>query len=419
MRNIVFLLFNLPPLVILIGAFMLFFKGKCNKSVRISMSVLLWLLAAAMALYAEYFNPLIVKNHFWLFDFMFCFLVPFCPPVYFLFLNRLTDKKKTPTLNILAFLPAILYGAMLITAKMFMSDAERHAFVANEIMGLGVQMESSMAYDWMVILIKRVFAAFIAIEGILVMIYGEFRLTTYYHLLEKYYTTTSSERKRKVRGIHILTLVVATLFLFMSMIPLSEAANMLWFLGIVLTIEMVMATMIVSYVMRVELSASDLYSLMEEGNNNGSDNNNIESNDNAGLISTGTAYSPAVSDDLTNVRKAVEPIPPLIARIDAAMEKDNLFLNPDLSLVSFSEQVGSNRTYVSKAIKDAKGCNFSDYVNRYRLDYALELMKNTSKENLIIQNIAMQCGCGSIQTFYRYFKLFFNETPTQWIERNK
>ena len=70
MRNIVFLLFNLPPLVILIGAFMLFFKGKCNKSVRISMSVLLWLLAAAMALYAEYFNPLIVKNHFWLFDFI-------------------------------------------------------------------------------------------------------------------------------------------------------------------------------------------------------------------------------------------------------------------------------------------------------------------------------------------------------------
>ena len=38
---------------------------------------------------------------------------------------------------------------------------------------------------------------------------------------------------------------------------------------------------------------------------------------------------------------------------------------------------------------------------------------------IVIQNIAMQCGCGSIQTFYRYFKLFYNETPTQWIERNK
>ena len=97
----------------------------------------------------------------------------------------------------------------------------------------------------------------------------------------------------------------------------------------------------------------------------------------------------------------------------------NLFLNPDLSIVLLSEKVGTNRTYVSKAIKDTKGCNFSDYVNRFRLDYAVELMKNTPKENIVVQNIALQCGCGSIQTFYRYFKLFFNETPTQWIERNK
>ena len=81
--------------------------------------------------------------------------------------------------------------------------------------------------------------------------------------------------------------------------------------------------------------------------------------------------------------------------------------------------MGTNRTYVSKAIKDAKGCNFSDYINRYRLDYAVEQMKSLPKDNIVVQNIALQCGCGSIQTFYRYFKLFYNETPTQWLERNK
>lgn len=418
MQNIVFILFNLPALVVLIGAFMLFFKGKCSNSVRISMSVLLLLLAVAMALYAEYYNPIVVKNHFWIFDFLFLFIVPFVPPVYFIFLNRLTDKEKTPGLNILAFLPAILYGAMLITAKMFMSDFERHAFVANEIMGQSIQMDSSMAYDWMVILEKRVFGAFIMIEGLLVMIYGEFRLTTYFHLLEQYYAA-SSIRKKKVHGIHILTLIVTSLFMFMAIIPLSEAANMLWFLGIVLIIEMVMVSMIVSYVMKIEYSASDLYTLMDDGNKN----IDISTNDydgNRTEVLSSTVYMPvANNDDLSNVRKVVEPIPPLIARIDAAMEKDNLFLNSDLSLVSFSEQVGSNRTYVSKTIKDAKGCSFSDYVNRYRLDYAVELMKSMPKDSIVIQNIAMQCGCGSIQTFYRYFKLFFNETPTQWIEQNK
>ena len=109
----------------------------------------------------------------------------------------------------------------------------------------------------------------------------------------------------------------------------------------------------------------------------------------------------------------------LMERIDYVMKNENLFLQPDLSLTLLCEKVGTNRTYASKAIKDSKGANFPDYVNRFRLDYAVELMKQMPKDDIVIQNIAMQCGCGSIQTFYRYFKLFYNETPTQWIERNK
>lgn len=403
MQNIVFILFSIPSLVVLAGALILFFKGKCNRSVRISMSVLLWMLAIAMGLYAEYFNPRIIASHYWLFSFLFCLIVPFCPPVYFLFLNRLTDREKTPTLNILAFLPAILFAAMMISATIMMSEAEKQAFLANEILGQSIQTDSSMAYDWMQFIIKRVFGAFIAIEGILVMIYGEFRLNTYVHLLEQYYSANSSLRMRKVRGVHTLSIVVASLFLFMSVIPLSDAANMLWFLGVILVIELVMVSMIISYVMRIEYSAEDLYAMIDDGNSDD-------------IAST---YSPVVNDDMINANRVVDPIPPLIVRIDEAMEGDNLFLRPDLSIVMLAEQVGTNRTYVSKAIKDTKGVNFSDYVNRFRLDYALELMKKTPKDAIVVQNIAIQCGCGSIQTFYRYFKLFFNETPTQWIERNK
>lgn len=411
MQNLVYLLFNIPPLVVLVGAFILFFKGKCSKSVRISMSVLLLMLAVAMALYAQYYNPKVLVNHSSFFSFLFCLIVPFCPPVYFLFLNRLTDKEKTPTLNILSFLPAIIFGAMLISGYILLSNHEKHAFLANEILGQSIQLDSSIAYDWMVVLVKRIFGILIAVEGILVMIYGEFRLNTYLYLLEKYYSTTSSMRMKKVRGIHTLSIIVASLFLFMSIIPLSEAVNMLWFLGVILIIEMLMVSLIISYVMRIEYSAEDLYYLMDGGNNI----NDTVSED----VGTISKIMPVAGDDPVDARRVVEPIPPLINRIDSAMEKDNLFLQPDLSLISLCEKVGTNRTYASKAIKDAKGCNFSDYVNRYRLDYAVELMKKTPKDNIVVQNIAVQCGCGSIQTFYRYFKLFYNETPTQWIERNK
>lgn len=412
MQNIVFILFNIPPLMVLIGAFILFFKGKCSRSVRISMSVLLWLLAIAMGLYAQYYNPKIIVSHYWLFSFLFTVVVPFCPPAYYVFLNRLTDKHKTPTLNILALLPAILYAAMLISANLFLTGEERQAFLANEILGQNIQMDSSMAYEWMEVMVKRVFGVFIAAEGILVMIYGEFRLNTYVHLLNEYYTAYSSQKARKVRGVHTLSIIVASLFLFMSVIPLSDAANLLWFLGIIIIIELVMVSLIISYVMKIEYSAEDLYSMLDV-------ENNVDDTSTVRLVNNIAPIHKA-GNDRPDLSRAMEPVQqPLIARIDEAMEKDNLFLSADLSIVSLAEKVGTNRTYVSKAIKDAKGCNFSDYVNRYRLDYAVDMMKNMPKASIVVQNIALQCGCGSIQTFYRYFKLFFNETPTQWIERNK
>ena len=414
MNNIVvYILFNLPPLVILVGTFILFFKGNCNKHVRISMSVLLWILAAAMGLYAQYFNPIVFENHFWLFDFFFVMIVPFCPPAYFLFLNRLTDRMKTPTLNILIFLPAIIYAALLLSANIFMNGDEKCAFVANEVLGQSINTQSSFAYDWMVILVKRVFGIFITVEGILVMIYGEFRLTVYIHLLEQYHKQTGSMGIKKVYGIHVLTLVVASLFLFMAIIPLSDASEMIWFLGIVLFIELLMVSLIITYVIRIEYSAEDLYAMME---------NNTTKPGNTGAVVSSTptkVSSPVINDEPIEPSATQEPLPSLIERIDAAMMQDNLFLDPDLSIVMLAEKVGTNRTYVSKVIKDTKCCNFSDYVNRFRIDYAVELMKKTPKDDIVIQNIAMQCGCGSIQTFYRCFKLFYNETPTQWIERTK
>jgi YesN/AraC family two-component response regulator len=220
----------------------------------------------------------------------------------------------------------------------------------------------------------------------------------------------------KVRGIHTMSILVASLFLFMAIIPLSDASNMLWFLGIILIIEMIMVTLIISYVMRIEYSAEDLYDMMDEGNDDNVDKvvPNVVPN-----IVRSVVHTPVVNDNEINSVKATEPISPLIDRIDAAMVNEKLYLQPDLSLVTLCEKIGTNRTYASKAIKDAKGCNFSDYVNRFRLDYALDVMKSLPKDKIIIQNIVVQCGCGSIQTFYRYFKLFFNETPTQWIENNK
>ena len=193
------------------------------------------------------------------------------------------------------------------------------------------------------------------------------------------------------------------------MIPVSEGVDDFWIVLPVVVIETIIMLAILSYSIKIEYSAANLHEMIA-GNDSYADVDTEQDNDNA---------EPAAFNPQAAISKSLEPVPSLISRLDDAMERERLYLDPTLSLVSLSEHVGSNRTYVTKALKDIKSCNFSDYVNHYRMEYALNLMKSTPKDKIIVQNIAVACGCGSIQTFYRLFKTYYNETPSQWIEKNK
>jgi len=396
-----YILFSLPALTVIIAAVVLNIRGKCSPRITRSMTAMLVVVGLSMLFYAQYFNVNLAARYSWGFDFLYSLITPFCAPLYFLFINCLTDIKRKPAVNVLVFIPTIIYTVMLLSAQALMDDAERHAYICNEILGQNVQMESSVAYSWMVLVGKRIFEIFMPAQGITVMVYGEFRLNAYIRMLENYHTNYSAGKTIKMRGIHVLTVLVVATGLIMSAIPVYESEDHLGLVSIAVIGQMILVSFIVSYVMQLEYSAEDIHELTEEPE-----------------IPVSPVRTRPVMPMAPYV--AAEPQPTtLIDRIDAAMETDNLFLSADLSIVSLAEKVGTNRTYVSKAIKDAKGCNFSDYVNRYRLDYAVAMMKSLPKENIVVQNIAMQCGCGSIQTFYRYFKLFYNETPTQWLEKNK
>lgn len=403
-QKLIYILFSLPGLAIIIAATILNIKGKCSPRLKRSMGSMLYVVALSMLCYAQFYNLGLAARYSWGFDFVYCLVTPFCAPLYFLFVNCLTDIKRRSAINVAVFLPAVIYGVLLISAQILPNSAERHAYICNEILGQNIQMESSVAYTWMVLIAKNVFNVFMPAQGILVMIYGEFRLNIYTRMLEGYSSTYTPGKTVKMRGIHVLTILIVMTGLIMSAIPVYESTEHILLVVIAVTGQIIMVSLIVSYVMKLEYSAEEIHEMIDEPEE----------------VPVKTARPrPVMPVQQQPVKKEVPMPTTLIGKIDAAMENDNLFLHTDLSIVSLAEAIGTNRTYVSKAIKDAKGCNFSDYVNRYRLDYAVDMMKATPKDDIVIQNIAMQCGCGSIQTFYRYFKLFYNETPTQWIERNK
>lgn len=408
-EKLIYILFSIPGLAIIVAAIILNVRGKCSLRIKRSMGAMLLVVAVSMLSYAQFYNQGLAARYSWGFDFLYCLITPFCAPLYYVFINCLTDVKRRPAISVAVFLPSIIYAVLLVSAQILMNSDERHAYICNEILGQNIQMESSVAYTWMVMIAKKLFSVFMPAQGILVMIYGEFRLNTYTKMLEDYSTSYTSGKTIKMRGIHVLTILVVVTGLVMSSIPVFESTDHILLVVFAVTGQVIMVSLIVSYVMKLEFSAEEMQDMTEEA---------------VDPVRPVVRQQPMVSSIPTAMpvaaaRKEERAPSTLMERIDFAMRDEKLFLQTDLSLVTLCEKVGTNRTYASKAIKDAKGCNFSDYVNRFRLEYALEMMKNTPKDDIVVQNIAMQCGCGSIQTFYRYFKLLYNETPTQWLERNK
>lgn len=408
-EKLIYILFSIPGLAIIVSAIILNVRGKCSVRIKNSMGSMLLVVAISMLSYAQFYNQGLAARYSWGFDFLYCLITPFCAPLYYVFINCLTDIKRRPAINVAMFLPSVIYAVLLVSAQILMNSDERHAYICNEILGQNIQMESSVAYTWMVMIAKKLFSVFMPAQGILVMIYGEFRLNTYTKMLEDYSTNYTSGKTIKMRGIHVLTILVVVTGLVMSSIPVSESTDHILLVVFAVIGQVIMVSLIVSYVMKLEYSAEEMHEMADEPDAP------VQPVIRQRPV---TAQAPVAAPVMAE-RKEERTASTLIEKIDDAMLNDNLFLQPDLSLVTLCEKVGTNRTYASKAIKDAKGCNFPDYVNQFRLEYAVKIMKNTAKDDIVIQNIALQCGFGSIQTFYRYFKLFYKETPTQWIERNK
>lgn len=94
------------------------------------------------------------------------------------------------------------------------------------------------------------------------------------------------------------------------------------------------------------------------------------------------------------------------------METNQGFLNPDMTIDMVSEQLATNRTYVSKLVNIYYGMPFRDYLSKMRMDFAKQLMQD--EPDAPIEYIAAKSGFQSSTQFIRKFKELENTTPAAW-----
>jgi AraC-like DNA-binding protein len=99
--------------------------------------------------------------------------------------------------------------------------------------------------------------------------------------------------------------------------------------------------------------------------------------------------------------------------LERLMNEQKVFLEPDLNLIDLAQRLGTNRTYLSLAVRQFSGKSFSDYVNYARIMYAQELLLKGEA----LKNVEYSCGYISSSTFYRQFQRIVGSSPTVWLRK--
>ena len=98
----------------------------------------------------------------------------------------------------------------------------------------------------------------------------------------------------------------------------------------------------------------------------------------------------------------------LAARIETAMAKDALYLDPNLSLQTLAQHVGALPNQVSQTLNQEIGATFFDYVARWRIT-ASKPMIAAGDDSVL--TIALDVGFNSRSTFYKAFNRETGMTP--------
>ena len=112
--------------------------------------------------------------------------------------------------------------------------------------------------------------------------------------------------------------------------------------------------------------------------------------------------------------KGVEEVK-IYAQLRTLMERDQHFLDTNLTLKTVADLLGTNTKYLSQVVNNQGGCNFQQFVNNYRVRLVKEKLASDAFNNLTLFGIALQCGFKNKSTFYKVFKETEGKTPREYM----
>ncbi|TMM53360.1 helix-turn-helix transcriptional regulator [Maribacter algarum] len=99
------------------------------------------------------------------------------------------------------------------------------------------------------------------------------------------------------------------------------------------------------------------------------------------------------------------------------MQREKPYLNHELRLDDVSRLMNLSRNHTSQIINEHFNLSFFDFINRYRIKDAKNLLMNNEKNGLTTTQIAYDVGFNNRASFYKAFKKFTDYNPSEYVKQ--
>ena len=119
-----------------------------------------------------------------------------------------------------------------------------------------------------------------------------------------------------------------------------------------------------------------------------------------------------------HIRK--EMIDKLSKKIKYIIVNKKKYKDKDFSARQLASDIGTNSRYVSAVIRICFGCNYSEFVNKYRIEEAVSILENEKFDVLTMCDVSDLVGFANRQSFYAAFFKFKGMSPCDYKkQRNR
>jgi len=91
------------------------------------------------------------------------------------------------------------------------------------------------------------------------------------------------------------------------------------------------------------------------------------------------------------------------------------FLNPEFKLQDLALAVGCTTVELSQMLNVFLKTNFTDYINQFRVEEFIALVRREGKNRFTLTSLSEQCGFSSKTSFFRSFRKLKGMTPAEFV----